>query len=164
MNFKIFTGGIRRTPGRLLVGATATLWWLAQPWLVVRYYTMQLDRGTYPSNADSIVIPIGEDWVGWLLFSPVIAMLLVLALRRYEAGAAYAAFDRVRRWRSAAIAVLAVVAAVLVFDSAAVDYQDGYPALALAQLPGLLAVVWLYAGNVRAYGVRSGADRMTDAI
>jgi hypothetical protein len=131
------------------VGATATLWWLVQPLLVVRYYSAQLARGAYPPEADSISIPIAEAWIAWLLASPVIAAMLFLALRRYRAGPAYRALDRVRPWRGAAIAVLAITATALVLKNAVADYRDGYPGLALAQFPGLLALVWLYAGNVR---------------
>ena len=143
----LFPAGLKHTPARRVAGLVAALWWAAQPWLTERYYEAQLGRGAYPPEADSIGIPIGYAKAAWVVVTPVLLVVVGLLLwRAYRPGAALLAFSRAHWARAAGSTVVAVGASALLVDSALGDWQDGYPALALAQLPGLLAIAWLRAG------------------
>jgi hypothetical protein len=111
--------------------------------MVVVYYRTQLSRGVYPSHADSIAIPIANMTIVWAIATPLVVVALVAALRRYRAGQSYAAFDTARRLPSALWSVLLGIVAYLIAEGAYYDAREGYPLLALAQVPGLFVVAWV---------------------
>jgi hypothetical protein len=138
-----FPAGLARSPSRPVVAVTATAWWLAQPPMVWIYYHAQLRRHAYPHDADAIMIPIAQMTILWAIATPLVGAALVAALLRYHPGQTYTAFDSARRLPSALWSVLMGIAALLIVNWAYYDVQDGYPLLALAQVPGLLVVAWV---------------------
>ena len=79
---------------RWLVAGLMTIWWIATPAVDAAYYSTQARRGAYPPEADSIGIPIGQSVAGWLLLTPVILLLVFLALRRAPGRVELLGFDR----------------------------------------------------------------------
>jgi hypothetical protein len=80
----------QRVHGPLLLGLVL---YVAAPLLDIQYYSAMLRRGAYPTNADSIGLPIGFSFAASLLFAPVFLVLLWVALRRYAPG------TRLNVWR-----------------------------------------------------------------
>jgi len=74
----------------------AALYWLAAPFVEAVYYSIEQFRGAYPVNADSISIPIFQFFVGWLIFSPMVALLIWWTLRSYPGSVPFLAFHRHR--------------------------------------------------------------------
>jgi hypothetical protein len=142
---RVFPNGVLHTPTRFTAGATAAAWWLIQPALVSRYYSEQLAQGAYRPNADSISIPIGTDWALWFIASPVVLLLVWWALRRYLDGVPCG--KKPSGARSIILTVVALLMAATVIIFAWSDLQDGYPVLAAAQLPAVIVLLWLRAGN-----------------
>ncbi len=141
-----FPGGITRTPRAFVVLIAAVAWWGPQPWLAERYYSLQLGRGAYPPEADSIMIPIGQAWMSWLLLTPLVGGLTIWALRHYRLGVPTLTWHLKRPWFGAMVSLLAALAIAAIADSAVADYRDGYLVLALPQVIGILVVLWLRAG------------------
>jgi hypothetical protein len=59
------------------------IWWLAAPFVEGVFYTEELRRGAYPTDADSISIPIIQHALGWLMVTPILAAVLVWASRPF---------------------------------------------------------------------------------
>ena len=57
------------------------------------YYWVEDGRGAYPSNADSIGIPIYYFAIALLVFSPIYAALVWLATRSYQGSLSLVAFN-----------------------------------------------------------------------
>ena len=81
---------------RWAVAALATLWWATEPLAAATYYEEELRRGAYPPNADSIMIPISQNTMGWLLFTPAMVLVAALAFWRAPRRVRLLAFDRAR--------------------------------------------------------------------
>jgi hypothetical protein len=143
MAVRLFPAGPAKSPSRLVVALVATGWWLAQPPMVWFYYNAQLHRGAFPPDGDTIIIPIVNITILWALATPFVAAALVAALWRYQAAQSYAAFDSTRRLRSVLWSVLVGLVALIVGEFAYYDVRDGYPLLALAQVPALLVLAWV---------------------
>ena len=74
------------TPRRWWVlGLCGTLLILAQPQFSIAYYTWNLRRGAYPIYADSISIPIMEDYLTWTFWAPIALGALWWAVWKYSA-------------------------------------------------------------------------------
>ena len=142
---RLFPSGVLRIPHRRVTTLTVAAWWIVQPIIVERYYSQQLWRGAYRPDADSIGIPIGTDWAFWLLSSPLVLLFVWWAVRRYQNGASYVALPRGARGYLATIITL--LAIIITSALAWADLDDGYPLLAAAQIPGIVSLLWLRAGN-----------------
>lgn len=76
----------RFTPNALL--HPAVMWtsgmalWALQTKTIPEYYERTQQLGWYPSNADTILIPIVGGYVASVIFAPVVALLLWIALRK----------------------------------------------------------------------------------
>lgn len=73
-----------KTPkNRRTLGIFILLTWLAAPVVETAYYNIELSRGTFPLDADSISIPIFQFLIGWLIASPFIAGISYWVLKHY---------------------------------------------------------------------------------
>ena len=64
-----------RTPKqKITLAILAALYWLAAPFIEVVFYSIELSRGIYLVNADSIAVPIFQFSIGWLIFSPFVVV------------------------------------------------------------------------------------------
>jgi hypothetical protein len=111
--------------------------------MVWLYYNAQLRRGAYPPDGDTIIIPIANMTIVWTLATPFLAAAAATALWRYRAGQSYIAFDTTRVVRSVLWSTVLGIVALIIAQSAYYDTHDGYPLLALAQVPGLLVLAWV---------------------
>lgn len=83
-----------KTPWPLWAIATGA--YCAGPFLDSAYYQIMAANGAYPSNADSIGIPIAFNFAGSLLLLPVVALILWWVLSRYPGATALWAWHRER--------------------------------------------------------------------
>jgi hypothetical protein len=89
---------------------------LAQPLVEAVYYSTNLGRGAYPTDADSIGIPIFQFVFGWLLTLPVVIAFVWFALREYPGSVPLAAYNTARPiWSFLWSAVLLLLAASYVW-------------------------------------------------
>jgi hypothetical protein len=68
------------------LGIFIVLMWLAAPIVEAAYYNIQLSKGAFPVDADSISIPIIQFTIGWLMVTPVIAVVSYWILKHYTPG------------------------------------------------------------------------------
>ena len=66
---------------------------LAQPAVETVYYRTSLGRGMYPTNADSVAIPITQFLAAWLIALPVLVAFIWFALREYPGRISFLAFN-----------------------------------------------------------------------
>jgi len=81
---------------RTRVGLLILAWWQAQPFSEAQFYLRELRRGAYPTDADSISIPIMSFVFGWLLLSPLTIWVVWWILRRGPDRFTWLAFDSSR--------------------------------------------------------------------
>jgi hypothetical protein len=113
------------TRGRVAFGLA--VWWLAQPLAETLYYQHELRRGAYPTDADSISIPLFEFGFGWLSVTPLIVLIACWIVRRAASGRfGWATFDSSRRIWCALWTVILSVLAVFELWFAAMAIVDGY--------------------------------------
>ncbi len=86
-----------RTPkNRPTILALGIAFYILDPIADHIYYRVGLRMHQFPTNADSIGLPLWWSWQGWLLLAPVFAMLLALAVLTYSGGRSFWFFDRAR--------------------------------------------------------------------
>jgi hypothetical protein len=74
-----------RTPSQrkpLLVFAVSLI--ASQPVFIFLHYFWNELRGVYPSDADSIAIPIFYGWIAWVIWAPLVLAVVFWALRAYR--------------------------------------------------------------------------------
>ena len=74
----------------------AIVLYLTAPFVEWYFYANELVRDSFPSNADSIAIPLFQFAIGWVLGAPIAALLIWLALRGYPGSVSLFSFNRVR--------------------------------------------------------------------
>jgi hypothetical protein len=86
-----------RTPkNRISVIFLAVALYLTAPFVEWYFYTTELARGSFPSDADSIGIPLFRFIIVWVLGAPVAALLIGFALQDYQGGISLFGFNRAR--------------------------------------------------------------------
>jgi hypothetical protein len=65
------------------LAAIALAAYISAPFLAAAYYAEMLRKGAYPPYADSIGIPIYDDFKVAIVFAPVFCAMLVVLLHRY---------------------------------------------------------------------------------
>ncbi len=92
-----FVVNMLRTPKNIIsVIFLAVALYLTAPFVEWYFYTTELARGSFPSDADSISIPLFQFAVGWVLGAPVATLLIWFALRDYLGAVSLFAFNRAR--------------------------------------------------------------------
>ena len=89
---------LQTPPTKTHIAALAAAFWLSVPVFNAAYYIFQRERGAYPTNADSIGIPIITQSIAWLVLTPVFALLAWIVLRNYRGGRSFLAWDTMRPW------------------------------------------------------------------
>src|SRR4030095_5993529 len=85
---------------------------MAEPVVEAVYYRTSLGRGMFPTNADSIAIPIAQFFVGWLVTLPLVLAFIWFALREYPGSVSFFTFNANRPiWSTVWSALLGLVAA-----------------------------------------------------
>jgi hypothetical protein len=88
---------VPRTPrSRTIVLLAAAVLFLTAPAVVARYYYVELGRGLFPSDADSIGIPIFGFTILLLVTAPITWGFVWLCVRRYPGGVSLAAWNPLR--------------------------------------------------------------------
>lgn len=86
--------GILKTPRSLwIVAGLAAFLYVTAPVVDAVFLYTQLGRGVYPTNADSIGIPMYVYSMALLVLSPVYVLFTYAALRRYVGGRSFLEFD-----------------------------------------------------------------------
>ena len=67
----------------------------------VAYYSHMLKLGAYPYGADSIAIPIGNNFLGMLVLLPFFILLIFLITRNYVGGVSFLVWNKERHYWSA---------------------------------------------------------------
>ncbi len=63
------------------------------------YYRVGLRMGAFPTNADSIGIPLANAWTGWLIGWPLVILVAAFLGRTYTGSLSFLLFDWSRiRW------------------------------------------------------------------
>ena len=111
-----------RSKWPVIAGAFAL--YAATPVVEYVYYSTELARGSYPTNADSIGIPLFQTCVGLAIAAPFFLVLLWASTRRYVAASPLTA------WTSEApicsvlwTVILGGLAATLLIDGAILGYH-----------------------------------------
>lgn len=131
------------TSKRVAVGLA--LWWLLVLVAEVQSYILELRRGAYPVDADSISIPIAAVVLGWLLASPFVAFLAWWLWRTPTVRFSWLALDRSRPiWCLVWSAVLGVLGLAGLWHAATILYGA----------PGNFAIA--FAGGVLGLAARAG--------
>lgn len=74
----------------------AAFLYLTAPLVEWWYYAAELERGSFPVNADSIAIPLFQFTFGWLTGAPVAAFLIWFCVRDYQGNHSLFGFNRKR--------------------------------------------------------------------
>lgn len=85
---------------RATVVALAIVLYLTAPLTEWYYLNTELERGSFPANADSIILPIFRFVIGWLIMSPFIALFIWLTLRAYPGRVSLFSFNFERSYWS----------------------------------------------------------------
>jgi hypothetical protein len=128
---------------RLRLVGLIVVWWLAAPWVEALYYRTELARGAFPPEADSIGLPLGQHFIGWLAFTPVLVAIVLLALRGAPRRFSLLAFDRGRPWWSGGWTVGLGALALDHLWSAGAAAMRGHPADVVHSLVGVVALLAL---------------------
>lgn len=72
------------------------IWYLLIPIADRVYYSIELRSHAYPTNADSIGIPIMQGQIAWQSLAPAYLALLVFAVATYTGGHSFLLYDRTR--------------------------------------------------------------------
>ena len=59
-------------------------WWISWPFFMAYYFYDHLHRGDYPTNADSIGLPIGANLMAYVLLIPLVVVLLFRVKKRFR--------------------------------------------------------------------------------
>jgi hypothetical protein len=87
-------GDLKFTPERhwpVTIFAIALI--LSQPLFTVAHYGWNQQMGAYPVNADSIGIPISQDLIAWVLFTPVALLGIWWVLSKYSGPVSHLAWN-----------------------------------------------------------------------
>ena len=87
---------------------------VTQPVFTSHYYTWMLERGAYRWDADSIGIPISENFSVWLWWAPPLTILFWMAFWRVESIPRFLAWDAKRRVKSILVSTVCFAAIYLV--------------------------------------------------
>ncbi len=111
---------ILHTPKRkAILWVLALVSLLAQPAIETVYYRTSLERGMYPTNADSIGIPIAQFFMAWIVALPLLVTFIWFALREYPGKVSFLAFNVNRPiWSSVWSALLGLAAASFIVFAA----------------------------------------------
>jgi hypothetical protein len=104
----------RRVQGPIVLGLVL---YGAAPFLDAHYYSSMLRRGAYPVGGDTIAIPVGLSFAASLLFAPIFAALLWVALRQYVPKAPLGLWRRDRPTLSWVATLGCLLVAVMVVAS-----------------------------------------------
>ena len=122
-------------------------WWLVVPFAETRFYQHELERGAYPTDADSIGIPIAASVFGWLLLTPLIAWIVWwLVWRGSPARFSWLAFDRGRMTWSIAWTIGLTCFAFAELWSASEATLRSYPLDVITSCAGAAAALAARAG------------------
>ncbi len=98
---------------------------IATPFVEALYYSSELRRGVYPTNGDSISIPLIQTCIGLAFVAPAFLAIAWLSTRRYVPGAPLLGWDNSRPLRSLLWTLLfAGIAVVLVIDALGMAYHQ----------------------------------------
>jgi hypothetical protein len=70
--------------------------YLLRPLVDYFYYTTGLRMGAFPTNADSIGIPLSAGWAAWFIGWPIILLLTIAVALIYTGNLPFTFFDRTR--------------------------------------------------------------------
>jgi sterol desaturase/sphingolipid hydroxylase (fatty acid hydroxylase superfamily) len=94
---------------RSSVIALAIALYLTAPLVEWFYYRTELERGSFPVNADSIGLPLGMFMLGWFIGAPFAALIVWLILRSYPGRVSLFSFNGERPYWSIFWSVLFAV-------------------------------------------------------
>ena len=89
--------------------AIAAAWWLVAPIVEAIHYFENAARGAYAPGADSIMIPISQFAIGWLVVTPLFVAALWWAGRAAPLAFGWSALDRTRPVRAGLAGLLALL-------------------------------------------------------
>jgi hypothetical protein len=132
---------IHKTTAGVMFG----FWWVTQPIVVAVFYRTELFRGAYPTDADSIGIPIFGFAIIWALLTPLVAWTLWRGLRQAPEHSSLLAFDRMRPVAATAWSVGFAIMILEEFQSGISALGSGHPEKVLSGLIGVVSAVALRA-------------------
>lgn len=130
-----------RTPkNRATVVVLAIVLYLTAPLVEWYYFNNELTRGSFPVNADSILLPISIFLTGWVVGAPVVALFLCYALQQYPGQVSLFSFNRARRYWSL---IWSVILVAPIFYDVFFAVQSAYRLQPLDVLQALLTAYLL---------------------
>ena len=78
----------------------AILLFVTAPFVKASYYSIELHRGSFPPDGDSLGIPIGAFTIGLLITAPFTVGFLWFCLHRYPGSVSLVAWNRARPYWS----------------------------------------------------------------
>jgi hypothetical protein len=130
---------------RTMAGAMFGFWWVTQPIVVAVFFRRELFRGAYPTDADSIGIPIFGFAIIWALLTPLVAWIVWRGLRQAPEHSSLLAFDRMRPVAATAWSVGFAIMILEEFQSGISALGSRYPEGVLSGLIGVVSAVALRA-------------------
>lgn len=107
---------IMSTPNRArTVAIYIAIVWLCAPLVEVIYYQTELNRGSFPPEADAIMIPIMQFTIGWLISTPVAAAFVYWVLKSYPGSVSLLSWNKEKRIKSYTFTAILVTFAAMEF-------------------------------------------------
>ena len=117
-----------QTPRRKLTVWILSLSWLAfQPVATWVYYTANSRRGTYPPEADTIIVGQMQATVGWVVTLPIFLTFFWFCFRKYPGRVSFLAFNPERIAWSSIWSTLLIGIGVIEFWSLISNILGLYP-------------------------------------
>jgi hypothetical protein len=108
------------------------------------YYPLLLKSGTLDPYADTIVIPIAENFMLAVMSAPLIGVVTWAALRNYFGGSALFCWDTKRPTRSWVVSILSGVAIAAIVHDTVVGFWWPAPLYELLWIPySFLCMIWV---------------------
>ena len=83
--------------------------WLCSPIVEAIYYSTELERGSYPPQADNVIIPIVQFTIGWFLLTPVVVAFVWWLVKHYPGKVSLLSWNREKQFKSYIITIIIII-------------------------------------------------------
>jgi hypothetical protein len=99
---------------------------LVQPIFTVLHYTWNEYIHPYPPDADTLAIPVFTEFIAWIVFAPILILLILRATQKYPGSVPLFIMNKQRRTWSIGVSIIfgLLILQVLVFLVDVMQYYN----------------------------------------
>jgi len=86
--------------------------WFSSPFVEIVYYQIELKRGSFPPEADTIMIPIMNFTISWIMLTPLIIIFSWWLLKNYPGKVSLFSWNNAKQIKSYAVTAVLVLYAI----------------------------------------------------